>query len=179
MPPLQERRNVRRCSFSHICSYNQNKTKENQRFDVESSDVSVKQMRGVEFRWDFFFFLHYLYFLQACKGEACSAGCQLCIRVRESAHSAVLFTDVDIHHPVAVSSQLLSASAHSCHRASAAAAHKHTRQFNNNKKKEKKKSSSSPSDFSHSAGNCAMVVKHKFLCKVQKTRPGSHSTSCV
>lgn len=96
----------------------------------------------------------------------------------ESAHSAVLFTDVDIHHPVAVSSQLLSASAHSCHRTSAAAAHKHTRQFNNNKKKKKK--SSSPSDFSHSAGNCAMVVKHKFLCKVQNTRPGiSHSTSCV
>lgn len=54
MPPLQERRNVRRCSFSQICSYNQNKTKKRNRLDVESSDVSVKQMQGVEFRWDFF-----------------------------------------------------------------------------------------------------------------------------
>lgn len=56
--------------------------KKNQRLDVESSDVSVKQMQGVEFRWDF---LHYLYFLQACKGEACSAGCQLASAC-ESAH---------------------------------------------------------------------------------------------
>lgn len=29
-------------------------SKQNQRSDVESSDVSVKQMQGVEFRWDFF-----------------------------------------------------------------------------------------------------------------------------
>lgn len=136
------------------------KKKKNQHLDVESSDVSVKQMQGVEFRWDF---LHYLYFLQACKGEACSAGCQLASAC-ESAHSAVLFPDVDIHHSVAVSSQLLSASAHSCHRTSAAATHKHTRQLNNNKKK----SPPPPPIFSHSAGNCTMVVKHKFLRKVQK-----------
>lgn len=86
-------------------------------------------------------------------------------RPRARAHtSAVLFPDVDIHHSVAVSSQLLSASAHSCHRTSAAATHKHTRQLNNNKKK----SPPPPPIFSHSAGNCTMVVKHKFLCKVQK-----------
>lgn len=33
------------------------KQKKNQHFDVESSDVSVKQRQGVEFRWDFFFAL--------------------------------------------------------------------------------------------------------------------------
>lgn len=145
MPPLQERRNVRRCSFSQICSYNQNKiSAEMSRVPMfPSSKCEVLNFVGI--------FCIISIFCRPVKEKRARRDASS--RPRARAHtSAVLFTDVDIHHSVAVSSQLLSASAHSCHRTSAAAAHKHTRQLNNN----------------NNAGNCTIVVKHKFLCKVQK-----------
>lgn len=86
MPEVQDPRNVRTRSFSQICSYNKNETKQTNRcLDVQSCNTSIKQTAGAALTY-LDFVLLCLYFLQLSEGEGKLGGTLARVRVQERRH---------------------------------------------------------------------------------------------